>query len=159
MILNSLGSMNEKDINKLNVNPFLGSLIFQAFYKGYGKDESPLVLQYLVLPFILYGLTRNPLLSINKNSTLFRFSTTNKINLIDLQDRIWALRQLTNQSLIVLHNSNDIKLSSSVYVKNVINYTDYNDDMKMYLRSSTYLGILLSKESTENVFRILKVIP
>ena len=151
--------MTEKDIYKLNVNPFLGSLIFQAFYKGYGKDELPLVLQYLVLPFILYGLTRNPLLSINKNSTLSKFSTTNKISLIDLQDRIWTLRKLTNQSLIVLHNSNKIILSSSITVNNVIDYNNYNEDMKIYLRSSTYLGILLSKESTENIFRILKVIP
>lgn len=151
--------MSEKHINKLNVNPFLGGIIMQAFYSGYEKRECPIMLHYIILPIILFGDIRNPLLSVNRNSTLANFVSQNKLSFIDLQDSVWTLKRLTNLSLIALHNKQQIILKNMVEVKEVIDYSSYNEDMKKYLRAATYLGMMLKKETIQDVYKILKVIP
>lgn len=151
--------MSEKHINKLNVNPFLCSIILQAFYRGYEDDKCPLLLHYIVVPMILFGDIRTSLLSINKNMELNNFVSLNKINLINLQESVWFFRRITNQALIVLHNKQQIKLSSTVEILGTADYNNYSDDVKKYLRAATYLGIMFKKEPIENIFKIFKVIP
>lgn len=146
-------------IHKLNVNPFLNGLIFQAFYNGYGKRECPLHLHYLVLPLLLNGNSRRALMSINKNQSIIEFTTKNKLNLINLQEDIWRLKELTNESLIVLHNNNQIELGNLVYINEVIDYKNYNADLKQYLKSATHLGILLKYELIQDIYKTFNVIP
>ncbi len=151
--------MIDKIIHKLNVNPFLNGLIFQAFYNGYGNNECQLHLSYLVLPLILNGKSRRALMSINKNQNIIEFTTRNKLNLINLQEDIWKLRSLTNESLIILHNNNQIELKDLVRIKEVVDYKNYNLDLMEYLKSATNLGILLRQESIQNIYKTLNVIP
>lgn len=151
--------MIDKYINKLNVNPFWGRLIIQAFHAGYNNKECSLLLHYIILPMVLYGDVRNSLLLINKNTTLTNFVSQNRANLIELQQHIWILRNPTNQALIVLHNKKYIQLKEYVEVIKTIDYNNYNDDMRKYLRAATYLGLMLKKETLLDVFRILKIVP
>jgi len=151
--------MIEKHINKLNVNPFLSGIILKAFYAGFSENECPLLIHYVVLPMVLYGDLRNSLLAVNKNITLTNFVTQNKIHLIDFQQNLWSLKQLTNQSLIVLHNKQSIILKDKVEVIETVDYNNYNEDIKKYLRASNYLGLMLKKETIEDVYKILMIIP
>lgn len=151
--------MIDKYINKLNVNPFWGGLIIQAFHGGYNSKECPLLLHYIILPMVLYGDVRNSLLLINKNTTLTNFVSQNRANLIELQQHIWILRNPTNQALTVLHNKEYIQLKEYVEVIKTIDYNNYNDDMRKYLRAATYLGVMLKKETLLDVFKILKIVP
>lgn len=79
--------------------------------------------------------------------------------MIELQQHIWILRNPTNQALIVLHNKKYIQLKEYVEVIKTIDYNNYNDDMRKYLRAATYLGLMLKKETLLDVFRILKIVP
>jgi len=151
--------MIDNIIYKLNVNPFLNGLIIQAFYFGYEKKECSILLHYIILPIILNGDIRKSLMSNNKNLSIDEFVKRNKIELINLQDNLWKSRDMTNEALIVLHNNGQIKLASTIQINETVNYTNYNHDMRQYLRSATYLGILLSNESIENIYKSLNVIP
>jgi len=151
--------MIDKIIHKLNVNPFLNGLIIQAFYLGYKKTECSLLMHYVILPIILNGDLRQTLMSSNKNLSIDEFVHRNKIDLINLQDNLWKSRDMTNEALIVLHNNGQIKLSSIIQINETVNYVNYNQDLKQYLRSATYLGILFSNESIENIYKLLNIIP
>lgn len=151
--------MIERHINKLNINPFLGEIIFKAFYAGYNEKECPLLIHYIILPMVLYGDLRKPLLSVNKNITLTNFVSQNKIHLVNFQESIWSLKKLTHQSLIILHNKQSIIVKTQVEILETIDYNNYNEDLKQYLRASNYLGVMLRKESTQDVYKILKAIP
>lgn len=151
--------MSEKHINKLNVNPFLGGIIMQAFYFGYEEQECPILLHYIILPMVLFGEIRKPLLTINKNATFTNFVSQNRISFVGFQESIWTLKKLTNSSLMVLHNKQQIILRDTVEIRETIDYSNYNDDMKKYLRASAYLGMMLKKETIQDIYKILKVIP
>ena len=151
--------MIERHINKLNINPFLGEIIFKAFYAGYNEKECPFLLHYIILPMVLYGDLRKPLLSVNKNITLTNFVSQNKIHLVNFQESIWSLKKLTHQSLIILHNKHAIIVKKQVEILETIDYNNYNEDLKQYLRASNYLGVMLRKESIQDAYKILKAIP
>ena len=151
--------MIDKIIYKLNVNPFLNGLIIQAFYSGYKKKDCSLLLHYIILPIILNGDLRQKLMYSNKNLSIDEFVKRTKVDLINLQENLWKSRDMTNEALIVLHNNGQIKLSSSIQINDTIDYTNYNQDMRQYLRSATYLGILFSNESIENIYKSFNVIP
>jgi len=151
--------MIDNIIYKLNVNPFLNGLIIQAFYFGYEKKECPLLIHYIILPIILNGDLRQTLMSSNKNLSIDEFVKRTKVDLINLQDNLWKSRNMTNEALIVLHNNRQIKLSSTIQINETVNYINYNQDMKQYLRSATYLGVLLSNEPIENIYKSLNIIP
>ena len=58
-----------------------------------------------------------------------------------------------------MSNNRQIKLSSTIQINETVNYINYNQDMKQYLRSATYLGVLLSNEPIENIYKSLNIIP
>ncbi len=151
--------MIEKHIQILNANPFFCGLIFQSFYKGYEKENCPLLLHYLVLPIILFNDTRQILTEITKREDFNKFVNENKLTFIDLQTKIWNMQSITNSTLIYLHNHEKIKLKSDVEILQNLSYEKYFDDLKIYLRSAYYLGYLLKNEETQQIFKTLNVIP
>ncbi len=151
--------MIEKHIQVLNVNPFFCSLILQAFYKGYDKSQCEVLIHYLILPILLFNETRKPLTEINIKTNFEKYIESNKIHLLELQEKIWNFKDLTNQTLIYLHNHNKIKLDAKVEVLEEISYENYTDDLKSFLRAAHYWGFLLSKIDTITVYKSLKVIP
>ena len=151
--------MIERHIHKLNVNPFLGSLIIQSFYNGYKQNKCALLLHYLILPLVMYSDIRDILTSINKRGDLKSVVQLNKVAFVDTQEKIWLMRRLTNLTLINLHTKNKITLKAEVIIHATVNYEHFNHEIKNYLRAANYLGILFSTEETENIYKHLKVIP
>ena len=150
--------MIEKYIQVLNTNPFFCGLILQSFYKGFGKKHCDILLQYLVLPIVLYGETRKTLSEINIKTDLDRYVEKNKLSLLELQDRIEQFKKLTNLAMIYLHNKAKIKLDAEIEVIESINYETFSDDLKNYLKASYYLGCLLSNSDTPSICKTLNVI-
>lgn len=150
--------MIEKYIQKVNNNPFWGSDIIKAFYEGYGEKKCPLIIHYLILPIIMYKDTRQIFERITSKATLDNIIKQNALAFADLQDRIWKMERGTNMALINLDNCKQIVLKKDIEIKETIDYLKIEDDSKNILRSATYLGKVLSKYSTVDVFKILKVI-
>jgi hypothetical protein len=151
--------MIEKHIQILNANPFFCGLIFQSFYNGYEKENCPLFLHYIVLPIILFNDTRQILSEITKKVDFDKFVNENKLVFIDLQTKIWNMKNLTNTTLIYLHNHKKIELKANIEILHNLSYEKYSEDLNNYLRSAYYLGLLLTKEETRQVFKTLNVIP
>lgn len=149
--------MIEKHLHRLNVNPFFGGMIFQAFYKGYEKGKCPLILNYLVLPLTMHLDTRDVLLTINSQTNLRTLINSNKTAFINLQTRIWNLRRLTNLSLLYLHNKKIISLKTDIEIYKNLNHRQYKNEV--ILKSSHYTGVLFKNEDLLDIFKILKVIP
>lgn len=151
--------MNESVIHRVNVNPFFGSLIQQSFAKGYNQEKIPLLLLDLVLPIILYAPLRAKLAGITSSKTLSDLIKENEIDFLGLQERVWEIKKISRQALIVLHNDRKAIIGSEVKFTSFVNYDDYNEDMKRYLRAGYYLGLVLAKEEFTAIFKQLKVIP
>jgi hypothetical protein len=151
--------MIDNYLNKLNRSPFWGGLIFQAFYKGYGKEFCPLNLHYVILPMIMHGPTRKILLNITKRTDFINLVSSEKLAFIDFQERIWNLNKLTKESLTLLHNQNKIVLKENIEIKSVVNFEDYEFNIKEYLRSATHLGLLINEIPYQEVYKSFKIIP
>ena len=151
--------MNEAIIHRVNVNPFLGSLIQQSFAKGYNQNKISVLLLDLVLPIILYKPLRSKLMSITANKLLSDLIKENEIDFLGLQERVWEMKKTSRQSLIILHNEQNAIVGSDVTFTSFIDYENYNADMKGYLRAAYYLGLVFTKEEFTVIFKQLKVIP
>lgn len=151
--------MIEQHLQKIKTNPFLVGLIFQSFYQGYKKEKCPVLLHYLVTPLILFKESRDLFSSITRNASLSKIIDENAIVFIELQGRIWKTKELSNLSLINLHNQEKIKINEDVIIKESIKYETVNGDFKDVLRASHYLGLLFRDINTVDIFKIFKVIP
>lgn len=151
--------MIEKYLQKLNSNPFLIGLIFQSFYDGYGKSKCSILIHYVVTPIVLYKDSRILFSTITKNASLSKIIDDNTLAFIELQERIWKMKELSNLSLISLHNQGKIQLSGTVEINETIKYESFNVDLKDILRSAHYLGILFSDIEVHDIYKIFKVIP
>jgi hypothetical protein len=151
--------MIEQHIQKLKTNPFIVGLIFQSFYQGYEKGTCPVLLHYLVTPLVLFKESRDLFSSITRNASLSKIIDENAIVFIELQERIWKTKELSNLSLINLQNQEKIKINEDVIIKETIKYETVNDDFKDVLRASHYLGLFFREISTVEIFKIFKVIP
>ncbi len=150
--------MIEKHINKVNVNPFFASLIFQSFYYGYESGKCSILLHYLVLPLTMYSETRNIFSKVNVRNNIGKVVKTNKLEFSDMQDKVWALKKLTDLALVNLHNKQIISLQAVVEVYNKINYEQHNSEIRDHLRSATYVGKLFKNETESDIFKHLKVV-
>ena len=151
--------MIEKHIKNINVNPFWGGIIIQAFHEGYNKEKCPLNLHYIILPLILFKDSRNLFESITVRASLVRIVNENQIVFSELQNRIWDMRRLTNMSLVNLNNSSAISLKNDVEIVETVDYLKLTGDTVPFLRAATYLGKLLREFNVLEVYKILKVVP
>jgi hypothetical protein len=151
--------MIDKHIKNININPFWGGIIIQAFHNGYNKEECPLNLHYTVLPIVMYKDSRKIFENITIRASLTKIVDENPITFSELQNRIWDMRRLTNMSLVNLNNSGKISLKSDVEIIETIDYQKFTGDTGPFLRAASYLGKLLRELSVLEVYKILKVIP
>jgi hypothetical protein len=151
--------MIERYLQKVNINPFLIGLIFQSFYQGYGKSTCPILLHYIVTPLAIYKESRDLFSNITKNASLTQIIDENAVVFIELQERIWKTKELSNLSLINLHNQKKILIKEEVVINEAIKYENFNVDFKDALRAAHYLGLLFSDIDTIDIFKIFKVIP
>jgi hypothetical protein len=161
--------MNIEYLKVLSLNPFLMGKILQNFLKGYGSSiEFKLI--FYVLPIILYKDSRDKLSTAKKSSridTLFggrqdfsedgTLKLSGKVNLSGFLERFQELKELTKQTLIVLSNEEKIRIGNEIILIQEDNYQKYYGNIKSMLKSAFYLGIVLSKATTEQLESFLGV--
>ncbi|MDR7319699.1 three component ABC system middle component [Brevibacillus nitrificans] len=154
--------INADHIQNLSINPFFGSQLIQHFLSGYGEKFVPTVLVYLVMPMIYYRPSRNLLVTAKKNSTLFTLfkdDSEKVVALGGLQERVLFFENVTNQGIIVAFNERSINITTEgIQLLRKASYKDIEyTDVKTFFRAAYYLGKLVSKMDTVNVFRLLGV--
>lgn len=151
--------MNLEHIQTLTVNPFFCSSILVHFFSGYGQRDIPISLTYFVLPLILNKRTRNIFNEINKRTTFFDIIKNNKSLLIDLQDKTEKLKKVTNLSLIVAHNNNQIIIAEEIKLLQNLDYKTEDTELQEFYRSSYYLGYVFGSEKNFiNIFQFINTI-
>lgn len=159
-------------IQNISYNPFFSSKLLHSFCKGYSyadvsnshNQEVPISLLQLVLPFIYYGESKDPLLKINAKSSLrstFINDLDRSMALVGLQERILFFKKLTNLSIIVAVNENRIYIDRNKVIATTfkIDYREVqNKHIKDNLRAAYYLGRMCGKMSEVDIFRLLGVV-
>ena len=151
--------MNLSHIQTITKNPFFGSEIFIHFANGYNKDTIPITLSYFILPLILNKRTRNIFSEVNKNNTLYSLLKKHKSILSNIEERVEKHRKLTNMSLIVAHNQNDIELSSAIKLNRNVYYSHTDVEVREFYRAAYYLGYFFGKEKrVQDIFKLFTII-
>ena len=155
--------MSFSSIQNISLNPFLGSKIIMHFLNGYGKPV-PYPLVYLVFPIVFYKSSRDRLINATTRSsleTIFFDLHKDRIireSLAALEDRVKYFKDLTNQSLIVASNDENIVIEETIRIMNSVNYkTIKEENIRHYCKSAHYLGVIFSKQSMEDIFTSLEV--
>ncbi|MGQ3481113.1 three component ABC system middle component [Paenibacillus sp. TY11] len=150
-------------IQNITLNPFFMSRIIHAFVSGYEKSGVPFNLLYIVLPIIYYRPSRKLLITAQSRSSLrslFVDDVDKAAALGGLQERLFYFYKLTNQSFIIAANEGKIRLVSDgmIELSQTIDYKDIlNKNVRDFIRSAHYLGLLCSKMEVTNVYRLLGV--
>lgn len=150
-------------IQNISLNPFFMSKLIHSFISGYQKEEVPFNLIYIVLPIIYYRPSRKLLITAQSRSSLrslFVDDVEKAAALGGLQERLFYFYNLTNQSFIIACNEGRIRINAEGLIEPVknIDYKDYlNKQVKDFIRSAHYLGLLCSKMEISNIYRLLGV--
>lgn len=151
--------MIEDKIETLHINPFFCSHILVHFFSGFNAKEISIAPAYLVLPLVLFEPTNKKLNELNNRSSLASAFAKNSSLLVDLQIRVDELKHLTNLSLIVAHNHEQILLSDKI---NILKTEDYHNEIlevSHIFKAAYYFGVICSKEANySEIFRFFKVV-
>ncbi|MFM9988016.1 three component ABC system middle component [Flavobacterium sp.] len=156
--------MKSKELEQLIFNPFHTSKILHHFLTGVdanNKNGIKTELIGIVLPIIYNDvLVNNSLSTLNVKSnfksliSVYEF----KVFATQINDEIKNFRSLTNNSLIILANTNDVIVSDFIKVKNVIDYHHEKDiTLKKIYKASYNLGSIMAKENYLSIFLKLKI--
>ena len=156
--------MKSKELEQLIFNPFHTSKILQHFLTGVdanNKNGIKTELIGIVLPIIYNDvLVNNSLSTLNVKSnfkslvSVYEF----KVFATQINDEIKKFRSLTNNSLIILANTNDVIISDFIKGKNTIDYHHEKDIcLKKIYKASYNLGSIMAKENYLSIFLKLKI--
>lgn len=156
--------MKSKELEQLIFNPFHTSKILHHFLTGVdanNKNGIKTELISIVLPIIYNDLlVDNSLSTLNVKSNFKSLMSAYefKIFATQINDEIKNFRSLTNNSLIVLGNTNDVIVSDFITVKNAIDYHLEKDiTLKKIYKASYNLGSIMAKENYLSIFLKLKI--
>ncbi|PJJ09249.1 hypothetical protein CLU83_2588 [Flavobacterium sp. 1] len=156
--------MKSKELEQLIFNPFHTSKILHHFLTGVdanNKNGIKTELIGIVLPIIYNDvLVNNSLSTLNVKSNFKSLISTYefKVFATQINDEIKNFKSLTNNSLIILANTNDIIISDFIKVKNTIDYHHEKDiSLKKIYKASYNLGSIMAKENYLSIFLKLKI--
>ncbi len=147
--------MKLDDIEIIMYNPFFCSELLVHFLNGCQNKQIKNELIFLVLPFVLQENTRLVLNKVNNRSSLYSLflNSENKQYLGGIEKRHALMKNLTNQSIIVLSNHYDIEIDNFIILKKEIpKYSKEKNKVQEYYKAAHYLGVVLSKENYVDVY-------
>lgn len=155
--------MKSKELEQLIFNPFYATRILHHFLSGVNlksKNGIKTELINIVLPIIYNDVLVNSLCRLNVKSSFKSLISTNEFKIFSTQinQEIRNFRAVTNNSLILLANDNNLVLGEFTKVNVPISYHDEIDSsLKVIYKSSYNLGMIMSKEKYQSIFLKLKI--
>ena len=147
--------MSSEYISNLSLNPFFCSKLIHYFILGHkGKIDFPRI--YLVLPFIVYEPSRTVLHKARKDSSFYTLfiEREKSINLGGIERRYTMYKDLSKESVIAAVNEGLIKITEKGEVESnkIADYKKEKDNnLKIFYRSSYYLGLVFSNYRTIDI--------
>ena len=156
--------MSIENIKVLSNNSHFSALLLQSFLSGY-DNYCEISLLEIVLPILFNVNARKKLEKANIKSSvnsLFLFpqqgaQLSGQANLAGFWVRFGLLEKNVKHAIIILASEDKIALNNAcIELKQRIQYEDYSDHVRLWLRCAYYLGVVLSKASNEEIIEILR---
>lgn len=156
--------MSIDNIKILSTNPHFSALLLQSFLSGYEKICEISLIE-IVLPILFNVNARKKLERANIKSSvnsLFLFpqqgaQLSGQANLAGFWIRYELLEKNTKHAIIILASEHKIELHKN-YIELIqkIQYEDYTENVRLWLRCAYYLGVVLNKASNDEIIEILR---
>lgn len=156
--------MKPSDLNRILFAPTVTSKVLHYLISGtYEVNERGLKFElvYLGLPMIFDEVINADLLRRNRSSSLSTLlsSAQARSNLILLNKRVPAFKEVTNEALIYLGNNIDLDICEYIRASQRIKYQDEkNEELRIYAKSAYNLGLMLSKDEPKSIFLKLDLV-
>lgn len=149
------------------MNPHFFSLLIQSFLSGYEKP-CKMNLVFMSIPILLYADSREKLINANKNSrvdSLFQSvqrigenTISGKTRLSGYLDRYNILKPYCKEAIIIMFSENKIiTTNNEIIIVKKIDYKNYNQNIKIWLKCAFYLGVIFSKSSEDHLYNLVGV--
>lgn len=156
--------MKSKELEQLIFNPFHTSKILHHFLTGTdsnSKNGIKTELIGIVLPIIYNEIfVNNSLSTLNAKSNFNSLITSYEFKMFStrINEEIKNFRDITNNSLIILLNENNLMINDFIKLRNGIDYHNETDiHLKKIYKSSYNLGRIMAKEKYLSIFLKLKI--
>lgn len=159
--------MSISNLKKLSMNPHFYSLLMQSFLSGYEKP-CEIKLLFMAIPILLYAESREKLVNANRRSridTLFQTpqiinesKISGKTRLSGYIERYNSLKPYCKESIIILSSEEKILINNhKVILVKKIDYKNFDNVIKDWMKCAFYLGILFSKTTEDHLSFFLGV--
>lgn len=159
--------MSISNLKKLSMNPHFYSLLMQSFLSGYEKP-CEIKLLFMAIPILLYAESREKLVNANRRSridTLFQTpqiinesKISGKTRLSGYIERYHSLKPYCKESIIILSSEEKILINNhKVILVKKIDYKNFDNIIKDWLKCAFYLGVLFSKTTEDHLSFFLGV--
>ena len=161
--------MSISQIKRLSTNEHYYALLLQCFLTGYGRP-CPIKIAFMSLPILMYTETREKLKAARKTSridTIFSEKQVIQGEDISGNERLSGFTQRYNillpyekKAIIILSSEGKVTITRQeiILLKNE-DYHDhvYSGEVKEWLRSAFYLGVIFSKTTYDHLAYYLGV--
>lgn len=159
--------MSINQIKRLSTNEHYYALLLQCFLTGYGRP-CPIKIAFMSLPILMYSESREKLKTARKTSridTVFSEKQVAQGQNISGRERVSGFTQryhmllpYEKKAIIILSSEGKMKITGQeiVLIKNE-DYKMYSGEVKEWLRSAHYLGVIFSQTTYDHLAYYLGV--
>ena len=159
--------MSISQIKKLSMNEHYYALLLQCFLTGYGRS-CPIKIAFMSLPILMYSESREKLKVAKKTSridTIFSEKQaiqgediSGKERLSGFTQRYDMLLPYEKKAIIILSSEGKVTVTGQeIILLKDENYQVYSGEVKEWLRSAFYLGVIFSKTTYDHLAYYLGV--
>lgn len=159
--------MSISQIKRLSTNEHYYALLLQCFLTGYGRP-CPIKIAFMSLPILMYSESREKLKVAKKTSridTIFSGKQviqgediSGKERLSGFIQRYDILLPYEKKAIIILSSEGKVTITGQeIILLKDENYQVYSGEVKEWLRSAFYLGVIFSKTTYDHLAYYLGV--
>ena len=159
--------MSISQIKKLSMNEHYYALLLQCFLSGYGRP-CPIKVALMSLPILTYSESRNKLKTAKKTSRIDTiFSAKRQVQGNDISgkemfsgfvQRYDMLLPYGKKAIIILSSEGKATVTRwEISLLKNANYKEFNGEVKDWIRSAFYLGMILSQTTYDHLTYFLGV--
>lgn len=159
--------MSISQIKRLSTNEHYYALLLQCFLTGYGSP-CPIKVAFMSLPILMYSESREKLKVARKTSRIDTIFSEKQViqgedisgreRLSGFTQRYDILLPYEKKAIIILSSEGKVTITrQEIILLKDENYQVYSGEVKEWLRSAFYLGVILSKTTYEHLAYYLGV--
>lgn len=159
--------MSISQIKRLSTNEHYYALLLQCFLTGYGRP-CPIKIAFMSLPILMYSESREKLKVARKTSRIDTIFSEKQViqgedisgreRLSGFTQRYDILLPYEKKAIIILSSEGKVTIKGQeIILLKGENYQVYSGEVKEWIRSAFYLGVIFSKTTYDHLVYYLGV--